>query len=1130
MAMLKPENRTEAPDLQRVEALRQRLSEDPRSLAFVSLAEELNRVGEHAEAATVAQRGLLTHPDSVAGRLALAVAEAEQDHVKEALEQIKRALIIDQENPKALALMGRILLKRGLAKRAVQFLSHAVKLAPADTSYGQLLQEARRQASGQPDQPPAPPVFTADAVPAQGDPWNDGDGGEPGVDHTVFDPDALKRPNRSATGLRAADNPLAGLGSPDQKPGEEPTAYQHPLPNGPRKAKMGGSAAEYSQMMRRSNFPDLPIDVVDSEVERTVSAAQAPAIGGGPKGPPPPPPADGAPANSMPIAPSEAQRAPSVPPAPSAGRSAVQPARPSDDLPKAPSVAREAAEAESRSTASKLSADPGAAAAERIKKNAKAKTTSRQGEPASGQPDKRVGPAATRMVDDALWVLFGKKSASDVGPAAAPPSEEPAEDDKKAPVRARLRGRATPGEAAPGHQPPIVRTSERFGTWAQVATMTVLSVSGAFMGHWIMLSSAGPGPEVASEEVKGLASDLERGGLASLLVAEEKANALARSAPDLQSLLDGVKAEVYARRWRSFGRDPVMRNKALDALDALDGRRPTVEHVAGLVALSTTAVQREQLMDALRAFEKEYPDSPKVRVLQAKLHKYAERERPALNSLFEARGRHKHHRSTLLEMARWYQRSGADAAALKIYQQLLARYPLDVEAAIERYVLGQATGADPDEAQAVSLLAGLVRDEDPAVAKDETGRASLAFAIPLFARGQLVEGIEALGEAEAAFEGSADFKMAVAGAYLAVGEYDRAEDLYQRAAKIVPDGFEPLIGAARARFARDAGLKIDLTRVSEKVARRFKAQRGERTGTVRLPLGRLKLMPGRFEVVRFDPDPSIFPEDAYAKAERPEEFDGINLTAQGERLLRQGKHDAAVAKFEASLGARPTPDARIGLGRALLAKGDVDHALRALKVGVARQPDHIMGRLALAKALMAEEQTLDALDVLEPLEQSTVVVPDGLYWLGQLRAERGDYEGAVIPLRTVTDLRPQDVRARLAYGEVLHRLRRIEDAQRVYDEIVQMQLTLPATDSLPPIALMYLGRAMLERAPKRGVALLKRALKHEEVPVEAHFYLGEALIKSRRTRRQGLRELQKYVRIGPDGTLRTTAQRLLRRR
>ena len=42
--------------------------------------------------------------------------------------------------------------------------------------------------------------------------------------------------------------------------------------------------------------------------------------------------------------------------------------------------------------------------------------------------------------------------------------------------------------------------------------------------------------------------------------------------------------------------------------------------------------------------------------------------------------------------------------------------------------------------------------------------------------------------------------------------------------------------------------------------------------------------------------------------------------------------------------------------------------------------------------------------------------------------------------------------------------------------------------------------------------------------------LGRALIGNKRTKKEGKRALEKYVRVGPDGPLRQEAERLLRRR
>src|SRR5438874_12113295 len=91
-------------DRERLDAFEKGLAADPRSLVFVALAEEHIRLGDFDNGAVVAQKGLVYHPDSVAGRLALALAEAGRNNIRPALEQTKRALLIDRDNPKALAL------------------------------------------------------------------------------------------------------------------------------------------------------------------------------------------------------------------------------------------------------------------------------------------------------------------------------------------------------------------------------------------------------------------------------------------------------------------------------------------------------------------------------------------------------------------------------------------------------------------------------------------------------------------------------------------------------------------------------------------------------------------------------------------------------------------------------------------------------------------------------------------------------------------------------------------------------------------------------------------------------------------------------------------------------------------
>lgn len=1162
---------------ERIDALKKLLADDPRSLAFVTLAEEHNRVGQHAEAAAVANRGLLSHPDSVAGRLALAVAEAEQDNVREALEQIKRALLIDQENPKALALMGRILLKRGLAKRAVQFLSHAVKLAPKDPGYNELLAEARRAAKGESGGEPALPVFSGDNVPDDS-PW----GGDESIDetatpeseHTVFDPDALKK-LRQKDDKKALGEALANVGdgagmdadaeptkyhdrktelppprrvgdTPD--PREEPTAYGTPNPLR-EKPKMGGSAAEYSQMMQkadadavraaaeqrvRDNPPESHAPDTDDLIPPKVpSAAREPIR---------------APSQMMDL--EAAMRAPepssAPPPAPPAAKEAAP-------EPKAPSVkASPPPEAKAPSVKSAPKPEPKAPSVKSAptpepKKEAPAPAPKKE----TPAPHKQVGPASTRMVDDALWALFGQKDRVDEKPAveaeaeATPAPKKSTKDDDSVPeyrdkkVRARVKGKDEGGpERAPGQM--VVRTSERFGVWTRVAIVTVLTVTAAFTGYAVVVSRAGPGPEVAQEELKGIASDLERGGLASLLAAEDHANTLVRSNPDLAPLLQGALAEIYATRWRWFGSNPNMRKKADAAVVAANSPSPSVELIAAMVELSTTTTDRKALQASLDDNLKRYPTSPKTWMLKGRIAKMEGRRTASLEALYRALSLHPQHRRTLLELARWYGEDGAYASAFADFDRLQERYPLDVEAAIDRYVLGQITGEDPTESTAVSTLAGLVRDEIPEVAKDEAGRAALAFAVPLFAHGQLQEGLEKLGNAEAAFEDSAVFKAAVGGVLLSMGEFDRARRQYTRALELEPEADAHRIGLARAAYLERLDQRIDLVQASKEIEKARAKDKPKGAGVAKLPYGTVRMEFERFSIADVEFDGRQFPEDEYARLakalkgpELQKALEAASIVAVAGRRLAAKKFDDAIAMYEESLSLYPTAEAHFGLGRAHLEKGAMSAAVRHLNKGLELDPDSIAGRMDLARTYVARDATIDALEVLEALEGRDTVVPEALQLLGELRMKRGDFEGAVKPLEALVALKPDDARAQVALAEVYLKMGRGDDGMKALEKAVAVDEKLTTNgrvEKLSPLVLAYLGRVELDRKAKRGVKLLKMSLESDEAPLEAHFYLGRALAANKKTRREGKKQLEKFVRLGPAGELRDEAERLLRKR
>jgi tetratricopeptide (TPR) repeat protein len=1204
----------EPKDRARLEAFEREIAQDPRSLVFIALAEEHNRLGNFEDAAAVAQKGLVYHPDSVAGRLALALAESGRNNVRQSLEQIKRALLIDPENPKALALMGRILLQKGLGKRAVQFLNHAVKLAPDEIEYQELLKAAKKSVQAESPLPSASP-FVADRVRDLTSPWSTYDDPSesdfnrraPDAEHTVFDPEALKKlrgrddarsKGENGSGKSALDmsldETLAAIGEemvneeptrfdgrarkptiaaptdlpPPRRgdrevsdgevvrPREEPTTFdtKNPLEGGKRKPKLGGSAAEFSRMMRNMrDAPDKDLSPVDEdatvdgrgnghvpiapslELEERNLETPAPPRGEAPvRGEP-----DPVPVIKSEKAKSGNAKAPSSGPAPSSSSSSEL---------KLSAKAKESREAEPAKDAAddeKRRAKEAAREAAREAKEAKEKIAS----PAAPDPiQKAVG---TRMVDEALWALLGGKIDPSSGPksspsgAEAPAKPEKKKDEPKSPAEAKEKDRGAKGkpEKAAAAGPMVVRTSERFGTIFRASVLLVLVVSSTWLGYALAVSSGGAPPETASEEVKGIASDLERGGLARLIAAEEKVFTLVPSLPQLSDLFTAVLAEVYARRWASFGRDPEMLAKANEKVEAMRGSDPTVELLAARVLLSTSAQDRGEIDAALDRAIKQYPESPKAWVLRSRIAMLENRPQDAEDDLYAARAINPQHRMTLLDLARWHARQGTYPSAFSYYDQLQSLYPEDVEVAIERYVLGQISGRDPSESQATATLAGLVRQELAEVAKDEAGRVALAFALPRLARGEYASGLEELGKADGAFDHSAEFKSALAGMYLAIGQWDRARRQYERALQIEPDNPLHRLGIARASFGERAGLRLkpdDLKKESGKKKKGDERPDGPSWsgGIAQLQYATVRFVLGRFALVDVDPNRDVFPEAAYAAAvkefrreELRDALESSTLVALAlEKLKTPSGADDAMAFLDDAQKLKDDAAVRVAFGRAYLAKKDTSMSTRYFKKALEIDRDNVQARIGLASVLAEKNDVVGAIDVLDEIDKSDSIVPQAIFLLAKLRMQRGDYERALPSLETLALLTPRDANALMLLGEAQHRSKKTEEALESFRRAAKANPRLldKMPEKLGAIPLLYLGRLELERDEARGIALLKRSLKHDDPPDQTHFFLGKALLRRGKSKKQAKKELETFRTLVTSGELYEEAGRLLR--
>ena len=1113
------------PSEEQIASLRSHVSADARSRAFVDLSKALIAQGKHNEAAEVAQRGLLAHPDAVEGRVALAMAEAEQGHFREALDQIKRALLIDQDNAEALALMGRILLERGLAQRAAQFLSHAVKLEPDNPSYRTLLVQARHATSesggdsarGAPLSSSGsgtssrrhssipipknerrssevrsrnggrPRVFGPESVLNDDNPWEEADA----ESHTVFaaDAEAPKAPSVSKSGKKAKpqkgiDARLAALptgkedaeeeptrindssikvGASIHTEEEEPTKFAASVPQ--RRGKLGGSAAELSQMLR---------------------ADPEPLSGRAPSRPPPVPEPD----------------------PPAMVLESSQPAQPIK--PKEVVVA-------SSSRAKEVSPKSAQAPEPKPKPKPKEVELKPDDKPAS-RVARGIGPVATRMVDDALFAILGRKrSAVEQMPAAASAPASPMGAPRK---------------------PRVVRTAAELGHWARVAAGIVLC-GGAFgIGYTAAVAPGAAAPEIVSEELKGVATELEKGGLAALLSAEERVNELRRSNPDLEPLLEGVVAEIFARRHIRFGRSPEARKLALSALEGSE--ELTVERAMAEVLLSTSTKSLKELDQRLELASKRYPGSPKVWVARAQIARRLRDSSLSIAHLTRARAIHPQHRQTLLETARWLVRAQALPTAIETYALLQSLYDLDVEVAIERYMLGWASGADAAHDEAVALLAGLVREENHEVAKDEVGRASFAFALARLQRGRAEDGLNALAEAEGAFRDSPSYQSVVGRVLLALGEAERAETCFLRAIELEPQNNAYWLNLGRAQYAKQTDQRLEIDVLKKRLKR---LQRELSPGVLRLPYGSVRAQPTRFELVEVELKSGSFPESYLHAAMKADADRKIALqvavrAALANRALNEGDMSKAREHLRAARKAKlKLPILGWVRGRLFFANGELSRAVREFKAASDKDPSaHVMVQLDLARALAASGDVAGSASTYETFFKKGGVSPDAWLEYAQLKVSVGNIKSALKALKSLETIEPQSASAVVLRAEIYLEQERFKRAQELLVRAMELNPSLTELKpprglrQLSPALIMQMGRLVYKDNRKKGLSLLRVAAARPDAQASTHFFLGKALVSSRKTRRSGRRELKRYLELDPRGRHVREAVRLRKRR
>jgi tetratricopeptide (TPR) repeat protein len=97
----------------RIDDLRRRIQEDPASLAFAPLAEELRRAGRAREAVGVCRTGLAIHPEYLTARATLGRALLDLGQLDDAFAELTAVLAVAPDHLSALKGVEEIRRRRG---------------------------------------------------------------------------------------------------------------------------------------------------------------------------------------------------------------------------------------------------------------------------------------------------------------------------------------------------------------------------------------------------------------------------------------------------------------------------------------------------------------------------------------------------------------------------------------------------------------------------------------------------------------------------------------------------------------------------------------------------------------------------------------------------------------------------------------------------------------------------------------------------------------------------------------------------------------------------------------------------------------------------------------------------------
>ncbi len=125
----------------------EQLAADPKSRAFVPLADIYRKLGRYEEAIAVAQEGLNHHPHYVGAKMALARAYFEDGSLDEAGELLESVIQFAPDNLFANRLLSQIYVQKGTPEKAVPLLRQLLTMEPNDSRAATQLAQIEAAAS-----------------------------------------------------------------------------------------------------------------------------------------------------------------------------------------------------------------------------------------------------------------------------------------------------------------------------------------------------------------------------------------------------------------------------------------------------------------------------------------------------------------------------------------------------------------------------------------------------------------------------------------------------------------------------------------------------------------------------------------------------------------------------------------------------------------------------------------------------------------------------------------------------------------------------------------------------------------------------------------------------------------------